>query len=376
MILPKASDAARWVVCPGSVQLGAQFPELSERPARAEGIASHWAGSEMLQGRQPREDSAAPNGVVLTEEMLEGAAMLADDVLAEAVARGLHGQLQTELPVPLPRILPGMEARPDVWLFDQVAGRLFVWEYKFGRTIVEAEDNWQMVGEVCGILDLLGVDGRTDEHITVELRVVQPRAWHRGGRIRSWIVKASDLRGHFNQLRHAAEVAVRPDPPLAGGPQCLHCPAARGCPTLRRNVLAVADYAQTAAPEQLPPDALGAELVLLEMLAKLVKARQTAIETEVEATLRGGQAVGDWTLEPAYGRTHWTAPAEDVAALGDLYGVDLRKPMAVDTPAQAKKKGVDASVIQAYSNTPSAGFKLARDTNLTRRARAAFGAKP
>lgn len=374
-MIPKPSDASRWVACAGSVQLGAQFPELAVSPTRAEGIASHWAGSQGLTGQMPAEDSLAPNGVVLTEEMLEGAAMWVDDVHAEALARGLLDHLQVESPVPVERIYPGMEARSDVWLFDQAAGVLIVWEYKFGRTLVEAVDNWQMATEVCGILDLLGVDGAAEQHLTIEMRVVQPRAYHRDGRIRAWRVKAADLRGHFNRLHHAAHTAAGPNPPLAGGPQCLNCPAARGCPTLRRNVLAIADWAETAQPDQLPPDALGAELVLLELLAKLVKARHTAIETQVEATLRAGQVVGDWTLEPSYGRQRWTAPAADVALLGDMCGVDLRKPVDVITPTQAKKAGVDAAVIRAYSEHPSTGMKLVRDTNLINKARAAFGAK-
>lgn len=372
---PKPSDASRWVACAGSVQLGAQFPELAVSPTRAEGIASHWAGSQGLTGQMPAEDSLAPNGVVLTEEMLEGAALWVDDVHTIARERGLMQHLQVESPVPVERIFPGMEARSDVWLFDQAAGVLIVWEYKFGRTLVEAVDNWQMCTEVCGILDLLGIDGVADQHLTVEMRVVQPRAYHRDGRVRAWRVKAADLRGHFNRLHRAAHTAMGSNPPLAGGPQCLNCPAARGCPTMRRNVLAIADWAETAQPDQLPPDALGAELVLLELLAKLVKARHTAIETQVEATLRAGQVVGDWTLEPSYGRQRWTAPAADVALLGDMCGVDLRKPVDVITPTQAKKAGVDAAVIRAYSEHPSTGMKLVRDTNLINKARAAFGAK-
>lgn len=375
MIIPKPSEASRWVHCTGAPQLGAQFPELAVSPTRAEGIASHWAGARGLLGQLPAEGTLAPNGVVLTDEMLDAAQMWVDDVHAIAVERGLLAHLQIESPVPVPRVLPGMEARSDVWLFDQGAGVLFLWEYKYGRTLVEAFENWQMLVEACGILDLLGVDGIADQHITIEMRVVQPRAYHRDGRVRAWRCKASDLRGYFNTLAAAADEASRPGAGLRAGPWCHNCAAARGCPTLRKSILAIADWAEGAQPEQLPPDALGAELVLLELLAKLVKARHTAIETQVEAALRSGQPVGDWTLEPAYGRQAWTIPADEVAALGELFGVDLRKPLDVITPNQASKKGVDAAVIKSYSQFPSAGMKLARDTSLTNKARAAFGAK-
>lgn len=372
---PTPSTAFRWVPCPGSVPLGAQFPELAERPSAAEGTASHWAGAEMLLGRAVAPDQTAPNGTVLTEEMIEGADLWVEDVLAVAVPRGLVGHLQVEQRIAVPRVHEESEGRVDTWLFDQAAGVLYVWDYKFGRTLEEVVGHWQLVMEACGILDLLGVDGRTDQLLTVDLRIVQPRAYHRDGRVRSWRVKASDLRGYFNQLNHAAHAAMSPAAPLAAGPHCLYCPARHACPTLRRSMLSVADWAQTAQAEELPPDALGAELVLLEMLGSLIEARTTGVKTQVEAALRGGQAVGDWTLEQTYGRKKWTAPAVDVAAVGDLYGVDLRKPLDVITPTQAAKLKVDAAVIAAYSESPSTGLKLVRDTNLTNKARAAFGAK-
>jgi hypothetical protein len=367
------SSASRWVACPGSVWLGGKFPELGDTSRADEGTAAHWVGAEILLGTsQPQPGTVAPNGYIVDEDMLDGATIWVEDVLA--VAGDRRAELQVEQRVAMPRIHPEAFGTPDTWLYDQAHGVLYVWDFKYGHGIVEVAENWQMIAYVCGILDLLGVDGRTDQHVTVDMRIVQPRAYHRAGRVRSWRVKASDLRGHFNQLHAAAHDAMQPGARLAAGPHCMYCPAARGCPTLRRNILAIADWAEGAQPEQLPPDALGAELVLLELLEKLVKARHTAIETQVEATLRAGQPVGDWTLEPAYGRQKWTKPADEVAALGDLFGVDLRKPLDVITPNQASKKGVDAAVIKSYSEYPSAGMKLVRDTNLTNKARAAFGA--
>ena len=47
-----------------------------------------------------------------------------------------------------------------------------------------------------------------------------------------------------------------------------------------------------------------------------------------------------------------------IMMMGDLMGVDLRKPVELDTPAQARKKGVDESVIAAYSETPMTAIKL------------------
>jgi hypothetical protein len=77
--------------------------------------------------------------------------------------------------------------------------------------------------------------------------------------------------------------------------------------------------------------------------------------------MRSGRDVPGWIQEPTYGRKKWIAPASDVAALGDMMGVDLRKPVDVVTPNQAVKKGVDETVITAYCETPRTGFKIAPD---------------
>lgn len=372
------SSAHRWVPCPGSVQLEAQYPETEEGESAAEGTAAHFAGSEELLGREVREGQVADNGVVLTEEMIEGAALWVEDVLTVTGTENPH--VMVEQRVAMPRIHGEAFGTPDTWFYDQANGHLYVWDFKFGYGVVEAFENWQLMAYACGILDLLGIDGRNDQHLWVHLRVVQPRAYHRDGRAREWKVLASDLRGYFNRLHDAAHEARGPRPHTLSGPHCLHCKAAHACPTLKRATWSAADYLGGHVAEDLSADAAAYELVLLEHIAELVKARKRAREADVEARLRRGEAVADWALETTRGRTTWTVEgAGEVIMLGDILGMDLRKPETPITPTQAlkvaKKLGVDAGVIFAYSHTPTTGQKLVRDTNLITRARAGFGVK-
>lgn len=357
------SSAFRWVVCNGSPQMELMYPDDEEGEAAAEGTAAHFYGSEMLLGRTA---TLAPNGLIITDEMREGAEYWIEDCLAVAGDRRDH--LQVEQRVAMPRIHPECFGTPDTWFYDQANGVVYVWDFKFGHGVVEVFENWQLIAYVCGILDLLGIDGRTDQHLTVDMRVVQPRAWHRQGRVRSWRVKASDLRGYFNRLHHAAHGTG-----LQTGSHCLHCRARAECPTLRRATLGALDFLGEAVPEQLPADAVGRELTLLNLLESMVKARLSGLESSVEARLRKGEAIEGWALENTYGRQKWSQSAEDVFLMGDLLGVDLRKPPEPITPTQARKKGVDASVISAYSETPRTGAKLVPAENLLSRARAAFG---
>lgn len=406
------SSAYRWEPCPGSVPLEARYPEQEETEASAEGTASHHAGAEELLGRPVAVGDLAPNGVVLTDEMIEGASMWTTDVFTVCIATGTPlDHLQVEQRVQMPRIFEGKvkcsacEGRgtdllghpcdpcggtgevdgscygtPDTWLYVPSAGTLYVWDYKFGHGVVEHVENWQLIAYVCGILDLLGIDGRNDQELWVDMRVVQPRAYHRDGRVRSWRVRASDLRGYFNKLAAAAAEAMGTHPHTLSGPHCLHCKAAAHCPTLKRATWSAADFVGGSAPESLDADSAAYELGLLEHIAVLVKARLQGREADVTARLKRGEVVADWCLEPTYGRQTWKEGDEaQVIAVGDMCGVNLRKPEAAVTPLQAvklaAKKGVDASVIYEYSETPRTGVKLARDTNLLNRARAGFGVK-
>lgn len=375
------SSAHRWQPCPGSVPLEAAYPELEESPEAAEGTAAHHAGAVELLGRSVQVGDLTPNGVVLTDEMLDGAALWVNDALAVCFEQGLPLEhLQIEQRVEMPRIHEQCFGTPDTWLYAEQAGTVYLWDFKYGHGTVEHVGNWQMICYMCGILDLLGIDGRNDQLLWCDMRIVQPRAHHRDGKVRSWRVRASDLRGYFNKLNAAAHEAMSAHPHTMSGPHCLHCKAAAHCGTLKRATWSAADYLGAAVAEELDADSAGYEMQLLEHIQELVKARLRARGADLEARLKRGERVADWTLEPTYGRTTWRdGEADTVLLMGDMLGLDLRKAAAPITPLQAKqlgkKNGVDMSVIDEYSHTPRTGTKLARDTNLLNRARAGFGVK-
>ena len=83
------SSAGRIVQCPGSVTMGQAYPEAGDSPDAMDGVAAHWACSEMLEGRLVEVGQQAPNGVFLTEEMVEAADLYFDDVATTLAAHGL-----------------------------------------------------------------------------------------------------------------------------------------------------------------------------------------------------------------------------------------------------------------------------------------------
>src|SRR5690242_15247620 len=123
----RPSSAHRWVECFGSVALEAAYPQ-EEGESAAEGTAGHWVGTEMIAGRDHAIGTAAPNGVVVTEEMLEGAALLCE------VAHSLipFENMRIEREVSMARIHPENGGTPDVAGIGHEAFVLHVVDYKFG----------------------------------------------------------------------------------------------------------------------------------------------------------------------------------------------------------------------------------------------------
>jgi hypothetical protein len=351
------SAAGRWVRCPGSVQMAAQFPSADSEASR-EGTASHYVGSTRLEGYEtPAVGSRDPKGTVITIEMIEGANEYFEAVKAVVLSDPARPALTVEQPVNAFSIHPhACWGTPDLW--HRLNGNeIHVWDYKFGFGIVEPFENWQLITYASGIMDHLKIDGIADQNTWIVLHIVQPRAPHVLGSHRQWRVRACDLRPYINQLAHAAATACEPNPPVQSGDHCKYCDARHACPAAQRAALFAIDYADTARVEVLTPEALAMELRTMQRAANAIKYRLTALEATAISTLQAGGTVPGFGLQRGQGRAAWTKPVGEVFALGDLMGVDLRAPAEAITPAAARKK-LPAELIAAYSAAPESGMKL------------------
>lgn len=350
-----ASAAARWAACAGSVNLCSLYPS-EDTPKSLEGTAAHWVASEKLAGIDVPLGAIAPNGIEVTEEMLDGADMYAEDVLA--VAR-LGGELHVEKTMGCHTIHSDCGGTPDAWHHD--SGVITVWDYKFGHGFVEVYENKQLIVYAAGILELLGVktgSGVDDQFFTFRFRIVQPRNHHRDGPIREWAVKASDLRAHFNILRAAAEKAwLRIDAQCTPSAECVHCSARHVCEALQQTGFKGMDYAGGSTPLKLDNAALGTELTLLNHYLARMEARKTGLEEMAAAEIKAGGVVPGWALNSTAGRLGWTKPVDEVIALGQMMGVDVSKP-GVITPTQAIKAGLPDTLVAGYASRPPGGLKL------------------
>jgi hypothetical protein len=345
--------------CPGSIQLARLYPEDEDSQDAREGTASHWAGSELLAGHTVDVGQVAPNNVTLDADMIEGAEMYVRAV-REVVPVG--GYIEER--VDISYVHPFMWGTPDFWHYDPIQRVLYVFDYKYGRRFVEVFENWQLIAYAAGIMWSLALD---DRETTVHFGIVQPRAYHRDGPVRTWRVRGVDLRALINILAGGAEAAVRldgtfnPDAKCVVNPGCRDCTGRRACPTLQRAAMADVDLAGAPVPFDLPPAAVGVELRMILHAMDTLKARASGLEEQAKAAMISGTDVPWFKLERGESREKWLRPIPEILALGTLLGLPLAKPPEAITPTQARKLGLSPELTATYAGRTSGEMKLVPD---------------
>lgn len=369
------SSLAMTVECPGSVTLQAQVPEEPETEEAAEGTAAHWIALKYAQGQGAQFPVGAKFHIKGREwtvdlDMVTGAMMY-----AQAVG-GHHSELRLEDPVGIPRIhVDKCYGTPDAWRFlthDPKAKLLRVVDYKYGHRFVEVYDNYQLAAYASGIMHRLGLTDN-DPELFLELTLVQPRVYHKEGAVRSWRGPADMLRAVLNIARAAASEALGPNPRTRTNEHCLDCRARHVCRTLQFAAQTFIDFSGTPEKVELPPEAMGQEMVLIEEAIDRLKARYTGLAAHAEVYMRAGTPIAFHHMEAGQSRRIYREDVtlDELVGLGDLLGIELRKKQTLKetlvTPTQAVQLGIDESVMSEYSHRPPAALKLARDNSMSAR---------
>ena len=368
------SSAYRRWRCTASTRREALFPDVEDPEHSREGTAVHWGGAEQLCGRLVDVGQIAPNGVVLTDEMVDAIDEYSgwiEQFLAPFGMKPRDGFI--EQPVQIPRVHPQSWGTPDfyAWL-PTIPGaplRLIVADLKYGKRFVEVFENPQLIEYAAGV-----THGLDDLNPGVEITFVicQPRSYHRDGPVRTWTTTLAALRAHINIASNAAHEALgdnaRAQP---GRTQCRDCKARHACVELQNAGYAAMDEAERSLPLELPPAALALELVKTDEALALLEARRSGLEQQALALQKAGKRVPGWTLTHGVGRETWAVPHGQIIAVADAMGVDVRKPAAAITPAQARKAGLDPDLVAGLAHRPPGEAKLERVTE--ERLRRVFG---
>lgn len=291
-----ASVAHRWMPCPGSIRMASQVPAPPSNFFADEGTAAHALGELCLRHK------VDPSMYVDTT--LEK--FVVDEAMAEAVkvytdyCRGLMetaSEFFIERKFNLSQLRPPgpMYGTSDFAAYAKIERVLEVVDLKFGRgVLVEVKDNPQLLYYALGVVLELGPGYDIDE---VRITVVQPRAAHPDGMIRTHTVSYEDLMAFAIELVERAKLTTRADAPLVPGSHCRFCPAAGGaCPAEAGRALELAQSEFDVVSEKLatPPDAESLpEETFLRILAHLpsIEAFVKGVRMRALARLERGEAV-------------------------------------------------------------------------------------
>lgn len=364
----RPSAAGLWVRCAGYATLAARFPELpGDNEVREEGTAGHWAAFEIGNNRPVPEGTIAPNGVELTEEILDGVAEYL------AVLRSWGSPVYLESQVAIPSIHKECGGTVDAWSWDAINRILYLADLKLGYVPVDPFELWQLLAYFRGVLDYLqAIHGIFTEHFKVVFVIVQPRGYGHDT-VKTWSVNSERLIPYMTALRSAAHAAIAyrdgtytqtigsEKGAFTAGPHCDNCSANANCATLQHASLHLIDVSTDHGALELTNDQAAAELRRLDRAIKVMKARQSGLEGKLSHGIqKEGFIHRNFEMSGGTGKLTWIEGKDVQAiALAKVLGVDIAKPLQALTPTQAKAK-LSGNVLDTFTFRKPGALKLRR----------------
>lgn len=394
-----ASATERNWNCAGALTLASQVAHLEkESEAAAWGTACHQVSEWCLVNGTDADEmigriqKTKEHSFEVDEEMAETAQTYVDYVRNR---KGSDNPFFIEQRFTLAALKPPFDSggTADAVVYFPDEKLLEVVDLKGGRgVVVDVNDNKQLRTYAVGAM--LANKGLAVDRI--RSTIVQPRAPHKDGRIRSEEYDVIDLLEWTSELLEKMQASKTAqttyatitgdltrekwaDAYLTPGDHCKFCPAAGFCPKLQQKAMAEAgvwfdDLNQpqlSNTPADLSSERLAAVLDAAEMIEDYLKACRALAHSLVDS----GVPVGNYILVEKIGRRKFKCDDEDqvkeqIFLLTGLKDEDVYNKPKLRSPAQlekvlgAKKKGLIAELIE----TPVTGTNLVRADKTTREA--------
>lgn len=374
------SFAPVWGKCSAAVAACQDIPN-PETEATRNGTASHWVCSEVLgafrdTGEAPEccryIGTTAPNGVVIDEDMVEGAQVYIDAVtgtVLRASGKGYRVELYVEWRVRMPDIHPENWGTLDACVVTYAGAgagapqEIRIFDYKHGHRVCPVEGNLQLLDYAEGVRHALGINGAHDQHTLLVLYIVQPFCYASAGPVSRWASKLSDIRGVVNKLRAKAVEALT-SPGMTSGEHCRDCRACGTCSAARTAGYNLIDVVNAPFElDDMTPAEMATEYGILRAAVRATQARLDDIEARLSHAIAQGATGTGLVLETTYGRKKWGIPPAQASALASQFGFDIRKD-AVMTPAQALQaapksvKPMFDQILKTVTTRPTGALKL------------------
>lgn len=357
-----ASNAKRRMNCPGSLNAEAPFPDESS-PYAELGTAAHELGEFCLVNGH--EDAFAfigeeHNGHKVDDNMARAVQVYIDHIRATALLE--PSLCRYEKRFSLDKLDPPMPmfGTADCIIYGKESGTLYVLDYKHGQGVaVEVEDNAQLKYYALGAILEIGDKAPVNKVITV---VIQPRAMHADGPVRSYSYSRDEIMDFGTELIDAAHESLKPDAPRLAGDHCKFCKAAGTCSALRNDALAVAqdEFGAVKDLNDLTPAEVADYLEKVPLIEEWVK----SLRRHANYILESGNALPGYKLVEKRPTRRWRVEDEFVAWAteeglddDDIYEKKLKSPSQIERIVG--KKNLPTSLVMAVST----GTSMVADTD-------------
>ncbi len=307
------SGAHRWMACPGSVTLEADFPDTSSAYAR-EGTAAHELAAMVLEdpsstanhyvGKKIAFDDHGEEVVwPITKEMADYVDDYVNFVRERAVGKSLH--IECKLGIGHVTGEDGATGTSDVVIIDIPNKTIEVIDLKYGMGVrVDADENPQLQIYALGALEEYSL---VTDFERVGMVIHMPRLNH----VSEWEIPILQLERFGDKVWDAGKRVSEPEPSFnAGEKQCRFCKAKATCPALRAEVTEIVGGAATLDEfEPQTVDSQTGDNYLPMAMAKvgMVEDWCKAVRAEVERRLLAGQTVDGYKLvEGRRGNRTWS----------------------------------------------------------------------
>lgn len=324
------SKAARWIHCPGSLRLEALFDNESNEAAE-EGKKAHEYCYNVLR------NLITPNTSL---EMIKFSQAYINYIYSLTTPKSIN---KYEIRVDLPSVHPEMFGTVDALIKDN--NKLHIIDFKYGFYPVEVVENWQLLCYAIGAFDQ-GFDAEE-----IHLTIVQPRAFHKDGIIRTWTINVFMLEKYRALLKRYADEAMKPNAPLNAGEHCKFCKARATCETLSQSVINMAQYVKS----QPRFESMGQELKFLKKCNKMINDRIDVLTYEIISRLQKGNTIKEYELQQGMSRRKWSIPIETIVKLGEENNINLT---TVVTPAEAERLGLPRSILDDITTREKNSYTL------------------
>lgn len=352
-----ASGSERWLNCAGSVTLSEKAPPERESPYAKEGTDAHLC-LEMFFKNVKHPSKVVPMlKNTYPKEMIEHA-LRAFNYIKSNLEKG--SMLISEVKVLLDFVREDMYGTVDAAIINEF-GRLHVFDYKYGAGVpVEPKDNTQMIYYALGLAYKYHFNFED-----VALTIIQPRAEHHEGTIRTWVMSIDELRAWEGTFREGVERTETNADLYEPGDWCRWCPAKSICPSLSTLALKEAqiDFDDTgesslALPpvaEPLSPKGLSIRLQAIDKIETWIE----AVKTEAFHQAKAGVKIPGFKLVQKRSTRKWVDESKVTKEAIKLFGKKALSVPELLSPAQLEKAvKVKPEWIEKRTNKESSGETL------------------